>query len=164
MMLPFNEVVRQWRLERGLTQEELARRARVPRPNLCAVECGKRDVSLSTLRALAVGLGIQPGILADGVPPGADVGPAAWSRRRLERIADAVVSGQALPNRHEQTVADLLRQVMASRLRAGRPARGSGVRVRPVRKAAWVRLKMHCPPQVLRSLLERVDGRRRLAA
>lgn len=163
-MLPFNEVLRQWRLERGLTQGELAQRARVPRPNLCAMERGKRDVSLSTLRALAVGLGLQPGILADGVPPGAEGGSAVWSRRRLERIADAVVSGRALANRREQTIADLLRHVMAARLRAARPGWGAGGRGRPAQKAAWVRLKSQCPPAVLRNLLERVDGRGRLPA
>lgn len=72
-MLPFGETVLAWRLARGLTQAALANLARVSRPNLSAIERGQREVTLGTLRALAVALDVRPGVLVDGVSPG---GPA----------------------------------------------------------------------------------------
>ena len=68
-MAPFGETVLLWRLQRGLTQKELARRAGVPRPNLSAIERGQLEVSLKTVRALALALGVRPGVLVDGIAP-----------------------------------------------------------------------------------------------
>ncbi|HMF41326.1 MAG TPA: helix-turn-helix transcriptional regulator, partial [Polyangia bacterium] len=68
-MQPFGETVLAWRLARGMTQAELGRAARIPRPNLSAIERGDREVTLKTLRALALALDVRPGVLADGIPP-----------------------------------------------------------------------------------------------
>lgn len=65
-MIPFGQAVLLWRLHRGLTQQTLAVKARVPRSNLSAIERGKREVSLRTLRSLALALEVRPGVLADG--------------------------------------------------------------------------------------------------
>src|SRR5262245_46866677 len=117
-MQPFGETVLAWRLARGLTQDELARAASVPRPNLSAIERGDREVTLKTLRALALALDVRPGILADGVPPAAGAPPL--SRARLERIARATARGTDAKDARESALANHLRQAMASKLRGTR--------------------------------------------
>ena len=159
--MSFNETVRLWRLERRLTQAELARRTRVPRPNLSAIERGKRDVSLSTLRALAVGLEVRPGVLADGIPPQGTARPVVWSRSTLERLADAVASRQRLRAPEERRIVEWARVLVSSRAHVAQP---SARRTRHSPRAAdlaWVRLQAACPPEALRSLLERVGDRQR---
>lgn len=159
-MLPFSQTVLLWRLERGLTQAELAQRARMARPNLSAIERGKREVSLGTLRALAVSLNVRPGVLADGLPPRASSKvPRRLSRESLERIADAVVYRTSVRDRDERVLAKLAGQIVkhrtaASRRRWARPHRGK-------RRAemAWVRLESVYPPAVVRSLMQRILDR-----
>lgn len=75
-----------WRNYRGLTQAELARGSKVPRPNLVAIELGEREVVLPTLRSLAHALNITPGDLVNGIPP-IEVDRAKFSRDVLEKIA-----------------------------------------------------------------------------
>lgn len=156
---PFGQTLYLWRLERGLTQEQLARQARIPRPNLSAIERGKREVQLSTLRSLAVALEVQPGILADGLSPAALNVQPRFSREALERIAEAAVKGAPVANSHERVLADLLRRIVRQR------AQGAQKRPRALRggtramEAAWLRLRSLCPPEVLRSLIQRVSDR-----
>lgn len=159
-MIPFGQTVRLWRLHRGYTQAELACRARVPRPNLSVIEQGKREVSLSTLRSLALGLDVRPGVLADGLPPPAP-SPRVWSRAALERIADAVVGVRPAPRRSERAVAQQLRAVLRHRTQLA--ARRRGTPRRGVRRgeAAWLSLRARCSPEILRSLLKRIDDRQR---
>ena len=159
-MLPFNEALRLWRLERQLTQEQLARRARVPRPNLSAIERGRREVSLSTLRALAFGLDLRPGVLADGLAPGEHPSPAV-SREAMERIAEAVVKNREVPNSAEQTLVELLRQVVTYRTQASRPQRGRPQGSGRSCDTAWMCLQARCAPEVIRSLIQRIDDRQR---
>jgi transcriptional regulator with XRE-family HTH domain len=45
-MLPFGATVVAWRLARAMSQENLARAAGIPRPNLSAIERGEREVTL----------------------------------------------------------------------------------------------------------------------
>ena len=68
-MVSFAENLYLWRLQRGLSQEELAKKAGIPRPNLSAIESGKREPSLGTLRVLAWSLGTTSGALINGSPP-----------------------------------------------------------------------------------------------
>ena len=94
-MVQFSQAVWLWRRHRGLTQAELAQRTRMARPNLSAIERGKREVTLATLRALAASLDVPPGALVDGIAPQAyRSGPLSSSRETLERIADAVAFGR----------------------------------------------------------------------
>ena len=157
---PFGQTVKLWRLHRGYTQAELSRRSRVPRPNLSVIEQGKREVSLSTLRSLAFGLDVRPGILADGWPPPVP-SPRVWSRGALERIADAVVEGRAASRRSERAVAQRLQAVLRHRIQL--TARRRGAPRRGIRRgeAAWLSLRARCSPEILRSLLKRIDDRQR---
>lgn len=158
--LPFGQTVLVWRLNRGLTQEALARRARIPRPNLSAVERGRREVSLTTLRALAEGLGVRPGVLVDGVAPSdAASAPKRWSREALERVAEAVVRNVKPRDPQEHALATTIQQVIRNRLDA---TRGRG---RPIRRdrrrtqGAWLQLETAYPREVIRSLLQRIEDR-----
>ena len=166
-MVPFGEAVLLWRLQRGLTQEELARRAGVPRPNLSAIERGQREVSLKTLRALAVALDVRPGVLVDGIVPREEVG--RLSREAMERIADAVVRNAPLAEPKEQALADRLKYLVGSRLRAAGPVtKGSTLRLTSkgaarlgrVSDRAWLSLSGY-PKAVIESLVGRILERGR---
>jgi len=161
-MAPFGETVLLWRLQRGLTQSELARRAGVPRPNLSAIERGQREVSLKTVRALGVALGVRAGVLVDGILPQEEEGTGRLSREAMERIADAVVEKRILPEAGEQALADQLRRLVSSRLRAGRPVTKKRVRLSRGPDRAWLSLSSY-PYAVIESLVGRIlerGGRR----
>ena len=160
-MLPFSQTVLSWRIQQGLTQDALARRAGITRPNLSAIEQGKREVSLKTLRALAAGLDVRPGILADGIPPGAAPGgPRLVSRDTLERIADAVAfHRQARPD--ERPAVDALRTLLAPRMRAARGRLGRPRTSRRAALAAWVKLTGLYGRPAIQALADRVLERQR---
>ena len=156
--LPFGQTLQLWRLHRGLTQAQLAQAARIPRPNLSAVERGKREVSLPTLRALAMALGVRPGALVDGLLPGPRLETASLSREAMERIAEAIVSPRPLNNPTEVTLARWIGEMAKQR---GEILRGRRRALRGKRRshATWLHLRAACPRDVLRSMLERVDNR-----
>lgn len=155
-MVPFGQAVLLWRLERGLTQEELARRAGLPRPNLSAIEGGRREVSLKTVRALAVALDVRPGVLADGIGPQEEE-KAELSREAMERIADAVIQNKSLPEPKEQALAERLRHLVGSRLRAAGMTRRAA-RLGRVSDRAWLLLS-GLPQAVIESLVARIVER-----
>lgn len=158
--LPFGQTIVLWRAHRHLTQEALARKAGIPRPNLSAIEQGRREGTLGTLRALALGLDIQPGILADGVPPGGrEQDRAKLSRAALERIADAVVRGAPLPKASERLLADALRKVARQRLLAAHQQAPPHRRSVRDMDAAWLWLAASYPPNIVQSLLQRMADR-----
>lgn len=159
-MLPFGQTLLLWRFQRGLTQQDLAAKARIPRTALSAMERGRREVTLKTLRALAVGLSIRPGLLADGTPPHSETIPRSFSRQALERVADRIVYGTPLRDPKEERMAALMSAMVASR------ALAAGYRVKPIkgkraRQAAWLALSSQVPSQVIRSLLQRIADRER---
>jgi transcriptional regulator with XRE-family HTH domain len=151
-MKPLGTTVMAWRLARGMTQEQLARAARVPRPNLSAIERGDRDVTLRTLRALALALDVRPGVLADGEPPGG--GGPALSRAALERLAKQANRGGEEGTAHERSIALLLRRATSIR-RAAAGGRRAG-RASAAGDRAYFQLKQLLPPATLASLLDRV--------
>jgi transcriptional regulator with XRE-family HTH domain len=160
-MAPFGEAVLLWRLKRGLTQSELARRAGVPRPNLSAIERGQREVSLRTVRALAVALGVRAGVLVDGVLPQEEEG-GRLSREAMERIADAVVEKTRLRDAKERALADQLSSLVRARLRAAGHRTKKAARLSRASDRAWLFLSSY-PQTVIESLVSRIlerGGRR----
>jgi len=153
-MQPFGDTVLAWRLARGMTQAALATAAGVPRPNLSAIERGDREVTLKTLRALAVALTVKPGVLADGILPHGDRRPL--TRAGLERVALAAVRDLKLPDPREATLAKLLRAAVRSQV-------DSKWRYRSARSAdrAYFLLKTSETPETVASLVERVAGAHR---
>jgi transcriptional regulator with XRE-family HTH domain len=51
------------RVERGVRQQELARRLKISAPYLSAIENGRRDPSIKLLKAICKELGISPSLL-----------------------------------------------------------------------------------------------------
>jgi len=160
-MQPFGETVLAWRLARRMTQDELGRAAGVPRPNLSAIERGDREVTLKTLRALALALDVRPGILADGIPPATGAPPL--SRARLERIARATARGSDSKDSRESALARHLRQVMTSKLQVGPtgpsgPTRPTRSTARPLARAdrAYFMLRSSESQETVATLVDRV--------
>ena len=63
----FGIALRTYRLERGLTQEQLSEKLDIVRSYICSLESGKRQPSLNMVFRLAAALGIRPGELVDAV-------------------------------------------------------------------------------------------------
>jgi len=56
----FGEKVRELRMKKGLSQEELAELSGLHRTYISSLELGKRNVSLINIHALAKALGVTP--------------------------------------------------------------------------------------------------------
>jgi len=57
--------IRKLRKQKGLTQEELADLAKVDPKSIISIEAGKRNVTLKTLKKIALALDIQPSVLLE---------------------------------------------------------------------------------------------------
>jgi transcriptional regulator with XRE-family HTH domain len=152
-MGPFGETVLAWRLARKMTQAELAQAAGIPRPNLSAIERGDREVTLKTLRALAVALDVRPGALVDGEMP--DVDPRPLTRERMERIARATAHGTPLTDPREARMSRRLGATLSARMNPGTAPTGNR-RGPSGRDRAYFLLRTTQEPQALASLLVRV--------
>ena len=152
LMAPFGETVLAWRLVRGMTQAELASTARIARPNLSAIERGDREVTLKTLRALALALDVRPGLLVDGVMPGRDELPL--TRERLERVSAAAASGRTLDDPRENALAAQLKAVTSSRRRTASRRQRTRAADR-----AYLLLKGMEDDATLASLFDRIGGK-----
>jgi transcriptional regulator with XRE-family HTH domain len=75
-----------WRRTRGMTQTALAERAGVKRLFISRLESGRVDPSLSSVRRLAIALGLSPGDLIDRAPAA-----VALDRNALDAWARAAV-------------------------------------------------------------------------
>ncbi len=159
-MLPFGETVLVWRLTRGMSQEALARAASMSRPNLSAVERGDREVTLRTLRQLALALDVRPGILADGQPPPLLNEPLG--RAALERIAGAAAHRERAANETERRISTLLADAASARIAGhdtagGRTRASSRRRTRGVDRAYFL-LKAVTSSTTVGTLIDRLAG------
>jgi transcriptional regulator with XRE-family HTH domain len=68
--------LRHHRLSRGLTQAELAERARVEPNTISRAENGRLPLSLRTLRSIGAILRVDPGVLVAGLREGDEPPPA----------------------------------------------------------------------------------------
>jgi transcriptional regulator with XRE-family HTH domain len=75
----FGQRLRELRRERGLTQEDLSRRASIHAPTIGRLERGRREPRLKTILRLADGLGVSPGELLDDL---------AWRRLTPEEFRE----------------------------------------------------------------------------
>lgn len=65
--IAFGSTVRGWRLEQGLSQEELANLARVERSHMGKIERGEHLPNLVMILRISEALGCKPGRLLDQV-------------------------------------------------------------------------------------------------
>jgi transcriptional regulator with XRE-family HTH domain len=63
----FGVVLRAYRQERELTQEQLSERVGVVHSFICSMESGKKQPSLNMVLRLAAALGVRPGELVDAM-------------------------------------------------------------------------------------------------
>ncbi|MBQ7718817.1 MAG: helix-turn-helix transcriptional regulator [Clostridia bacterium] len=59
----FSQNVRKYRLQKGLSQEELAEKANLHRTYISAVECERRSIALENIQRIADALEIETYIL-----------------------------------------------------------------------------------------------------
>ncbi|MDR3176848.1 MAG: helix-turn-helix domain-containing protein [Desulfovibrio sp.] len=63
----FGTVLRTYRLEKGMTQEQLSEQVEAVRSHICMLESGKNQPSLTMVFRLAAALGVKPGELMGAV-------------------------------------------------------------------------------------------------
>lgn len=85
----FSDYLKSWRLFRGLTQGKLSVRAGIPRPNLVALEQGRRECTLTTLNRLAHALRISPGTLLDHKPQEGNI--VKIGRHEIDQVARSLL-------------------------------------------------------------------------
>jgi transcriptional regulator with XRE-family HTH domain len=59
----FGRNVRHWRKERGMSQEELAEKARLHPTYVSGIETGNRNPTVKIVGRIAMALGVKPGLL-----------------------------------------------------------------------------------------------------
>lgn len=145
-MLALGQKLQKLRVERGMTQAELARRAGVPQPNLSNIEKEKHDLTVSTLVKLCVALEADPaGLFKDG-PPSPH---PAFTRTRVERLARALVEGaREKLSPAEAKIADLLGALLPKPRRRPLPTRKI--------QQTWIELRERLTGEEIKMLLERV--------
>jgi transcriptional regulator with XRE-family HTH domain len=162
-MMTTGRTIQRWRVEKGLTQQELALRSGIARPNLCLIEQDARDLTLSTLRKIAQALEIKASLLVDGVSP-ESLTLKKWSRESLDRIARYLVARsreQRIPLKlipEEKVAAEkifpLVRQILQSRSESsGKSLQRRGLRLE---KENWRSLKASFGDAEIQNLLSRI--------
>ena len=145
-MLAIGQNIASERLKKGITQAQLARAAGVSQPNLSAIEKGRRDMTIATLRRISAALGVSAArLLGEGAPV---TRVFALTRPRIERIARLIARPVALGDGEEDRVARLFRQIL--------PA--PGAKRRPAKKTlrSWLELRALFDQNQIRSILARI--------
>lgn len=156
-MITFGDNLYLWRVFNGLTQSELAKKSGIPWSNLNAIESGKREVTLTTLRSLALSFGVSPGVLVDGMPP-LDFGKARLSRQSLESIIRLSLGKAAKsPAIGDKRVSAALSKIIINRINAEANKYSNILKERQSYIANWLLLKAAIGRDVLNNLLTRLD-------
>lgn len=156
-MIAFGENIYLWRISKNLTQKQLAEKSGIPRPNLSAIENGKREVSLPTLRALAVAFGVSAGALADGVTP-PYFKKRTLTRESLEGIARAALKTAKKPSASVQKdISHILARLIVNRVNAAEKKYTNVLKNRQNHTANWLMLKASLGAETIGSLLARID-------
>ena len=141
------QIISRIRRERGLTQGQLARRAAIPQSNLSNIEIGKRDLTVSTLRRIALALEVSAArLLEEPLKKGVSAG--LFTRSRVEKIARAVVTGEGALSVFETELVSLLRYLAPETARGRFSSRKA--------EMAWSRLKVMISPTEIKTILQKV--------
>lgn len=156
-MVSFGGNIYLWRIFKGLSQEELAKRSGIPRTNLSAIENGKREVSLVTLRALAVALEIAPGVLVNGVAP-LCFKKSLFSRVSLENIVEMSLGKiRNHSTAQQRIISAMLSRIIKNRINAQNKIYKNILLDRKTSMANWLMLKAAVETEALNNLLTRLD-------
>ncbi len=102
-------LIRSLRARNGLTQAQLAARARTSQPVVSAYEHGRRDPTIGTLRRFVAAAGER--LLLSAAPRVGDVPPAADDAEHGARLLDVLSLVDALPVRRRRATLDAPRLV-----------------------------------------------------
>lgn len=133
------------RIERGLSQKELALRAGVPQPNLSHIEKG-RDFKVSTLLHIAAALGVSVDSLIRGSnPPGVNK-KNFFKRNNIEKAISCVVNDEDAPRRLQSAV-QLISDVTGKKKGVYTPKKSAHL--------SWVNLKKSFSDEEINAILSR---------
>ena len=154
-MQPAGQMILQWRNAKGLTQFEVARRSGVSRPNLSAIEQGARDLTVETLRRIALALGIKAGMIIDGIGPTPVIEKETLDRAALDRISRSAAGESVRVSGWERRVALDFALIMRSKSsRPGFQKKPGGARAE---NSASMRLKSEVGPKLFEHLIHRIE-------
>lgn len=141
-----------------MSQEALSKKAGIPRPNLAAIEKGKREPSLPTLRALASSLGIDAGTLVNGVAP-IHFGGSIFSRRSQELIVKAIFSRNVrYLNAEQKLISSLLSNIVRNKINSKNKKFSKGLlKNRGAYIKDWLLLKAAIESPLVNKLLAQID-------
>lgn len=156
--MPIGENIYLWRNFKCLTQEELAKKAGLPRPNLSAIESGAITPSLDTIRAISYALGIAPEVLIANRAP-VCFEKSIFTRRFLEGIIKAY-SGKADRDITpiQKKIADILLNVTRNRMNARKRRYKKLTSTRTAYIYNWLLLRSSVDKHILNGLLERIHS------
>ena len=138
------------RVERGLSQKELALRAGVPQPNLSQIEKG-RDFKVSTLSQLATALEVPIDVLIKGSEPVEINKSMLFQRNNIEKTISCVVNNETPPHRLKSAVR-LISNVTKKR-------KGGYLKKKSV-YLSWYQLKQSFTDEEINTILSRVGKAR----
>ncbi|MEK6564033.1 MAG: helix-turn-helix transcriptional regulator [Candidatus Omnitrophota bacterium] len=145
-------------MAKGLSQESLALRAGIPRPNLSAIEHGRQDITVATLRALSFALGIKPGVLVDGIAPLELNKSASWPRKVLENTVQVSLGAAFYKlNPKDRTIGSLFSKITKNRINAQKKIYKNTIKTRKACINSWLMLKSRIGKEVADNLLSRQD-------
>lgn len=146
-MLTVGPRLRLERMQRGISQIDLARRTSIAQANLSNIENGKQDITVSTLLQICVALDVKPSIVLD--PPVREASNPRYTRARLENMAAAVVGNHPPLSKKDREIVDLLRKNML-------PRRGRRISAKEA-SMNWTNLKRQLSDNEIETLRQRVQ-------
>ena len=143
-----------WRLHKGLTQKELAKRSGLTQAQVSTLENQTHIPTLKTLNKLAAAFGVPTGELLN-LPP---TGPLPLSRHDIDAVALAIVSGERNLNPGLNRLAASVASIISQKLNAFKaPGRVVNRGKRWGGKFQWFRVRRMAPEAILNQILARVD-------
>lgn len=137
------------RLEKNITQAKLVELTGIPQSGISNIERGKNDITVSTLIRVCAALQTPVAeIFAQNSVHGQNK-KMTLTRNRLQRIADAVVSGKVLKSSDEDEVVRRLRMIV--------PLYKTRKSYKNIQKS-WSMLRRQFTKGEIRILVERVRG------
>lgn len=137
-----------------MDQKTLANKAGLSQSGLSAIENGRRDLTVSTLRRIASSLGVSPSFLLTGEP----VRSLSLSRHDYDAIARAVASGERCLSHPHNCLADEMAAIFTLKLEAhGLHGFKRISRLKPDNGSRLLKLKIKYGGEIIERLADRID-------